>query len=125
MIDLKGNNLSSQVEFESFNRQLNAINRHMASKLVNAVQNEVHSVLKMSEAMVEKEAETLIANAKEAADKALSLELARLEALKAVNPNIRDEELDVIEEERQQLLTNIGQATWRLDAIRLVVVTHQ
>ncbi|WP_204267471.1 hypothetical protein, partial [Escherichia coli] len=92
---------------------------------VNAVQNEVHSVLKMSEAMVEKEAETLIANAKEAADKALSLELARLEALKAVNPNIRDEELDVIEEERQQLLTNIGQATWRLDAIRLVVVTHQ
>lgn len=125
LIDLKGNNLSSQVEFESFNRQLNAINRHMASKLVNAVQNEVHSVLRLSEPMMEKEAKALIKNAKEAADKALTLELSRLEALKAVNPNIRDEELDIIEEERQQLMTNIDQATWRLDAIRLVVVTHQ
>lgn len=125
LIDLKGNNLSSQVEFESFNRQLNAINRHMASKLVNAVQNEVHSVLRLSEPMVEKEAKLLIKSAKDAADKALTLELSRLEALKAVNPNIRDEELDIIEEERQQLMTNIDQATWRLDAIRLVVVTHQ
>ncbi|EIU7557437.1 RNA polymerase-associated protein RapA [Providencia rettgeri] len=125
LIDLKGNNLSSQVEFESFNRQLNAINRHMASKLVNAVQNEVHSVLRLSEPMVEIEAKALIESAKEAADKALTLEFSRLEALKAVNPNIRDEELDIIEEERQQLITNIDQATWRLDAIRLVVVTHQ
>lgn len=125
LIDLKGNNLSSQVEFESFNRQLNAINRHMASKLVNAVQNEVHSVLRLSEPMVKKEAKLLIESAKDAADKALTLELSRLEALKAVNPNIRDEELDIIEEERQQLMTNIDQATWRLDAIRLVVVTHQ
>ncbi|NIH04012.1 RNA polymerase-associated protein RapA [Providencia rettgeri] len=125
LIDLKGNNLSSQVEFESFNRQLNAINRHMASKLVNAVQNEVHSVLRLSEPMVETEAKALIESAKEAADKALTLEFSRLEALKAVNPNIRDEELDIIEEERQQLITNIDQATWRLDAIRLVVVTHQ
>lgn len=58
-------------------------------------------------------------------DKALTLELSRLEALKAVNPNIRDEELDIIEEERRQLMTNINQASWRLDAIRLVVVTHQ
>lgn len=125
LIDLKGNNLSSQVEFESFNRQLNAINRHMASKLVNAVQNEVHSVLRLSEPMVEKEAKLLIESAKDAADKALTLELSRLEALKAVNPNIRDEELDIIEEERQQLMANIDQATWRLDAIRLVIVTHQ
>nr|ELR5227635.1 RNA polymerase-associated protein RapA [Providencia rettgeri] len=125
LIDLKGNNLSSQVEFESFNRQLNAINRHMASKLVNAVQNEVHSVLRLSEPMVETEAKALIESAKESADKALTLEFSRLEALKAVNPNIRDEELDIIEEERQQLITNIDQATWRLDAIRLVVVTHQ
>ena len=125
LIDLKGNNLSSQVEFESFNRQLNAINRHMASKLVNAVQNEVHSVLRLSEPMIEKEAKSIIENAKEAADKALTLELSRLEALKAVNPNIRDEELDIIEEERRQLMTNIDQASWRLDAIRLVVVTHQ
>lgn len=85
----------------------------------------MHAVLRQSEALVAEQAEKLIASAKEAADKSLTLELSRLEALKAVNPNIRDDELDTVEQERQQLLLNIEQANWRLDAIRLIVVTHQ
>ncbi|MGQ7170858.1 hypothetical protein ACUOCP_31040, partial [Escherichia sp. R-CC3] len=37
LLDKNGNNLAAQVEFETFNRQLNAVNRHTGSKLVNAV----------------------------------------------------------------------------------------
>ena len=58
-------------------------------------------------------------------DKQLSAELARLEALKAVNPNIRDDEVEALEFNRRQVLANLNEAGWRLDAIRLVVVTHQ
>ncbi|WGL98786.1 RNA polymerase-associated protein RapA [Arsenophonus sp. aPb] len=125
LMDLKGNDLAKQVEFESFNRQLNTVNRHTGSKLVNAVQKEVHNILQLSNTMIEKEASILIAEAKAQADKTLSLEYSRLEALKSVNPNIRPDELSAIEHERQQLLLNIEQANWRLDAIRLVIVTHQ
>ncbi|MCC8378555.1 MULTISPECIES: RNA polymerase-associated protein RapA [Xenorhabdus] len=125
LMDLKGTNLAPQVEFESFNRQLNAINRHNASKLVNAVQKEVHAVLQQSEPLVEQQARELIEKAKKEADEVLSAELSRLEALKAVNPNIRDDELEAIESEHKHLLLNLDQANWRLDAIRLVVVSHQ
>ncbi|MFS1537717.1 MAG: RNA polymerase-associated protein RapA [Candidatus Phlomobacter fragariae] len=125
LMDLKGNNLAKQVEFESFNRQLNTVNRHTGSKLVNAVQKKVHNILQLSNSMIEKEANILIAEAKMRADKTLSLEYSRLKALKSVNPNIRLGELSTIEHERQQLLLNIDQANWRLDAIRLVIVTHQ
>ncbi|MDX8000101.1 RNA polymerase-associated protein RapA [Xenorhabdus sp. Reich] len=125
LLDLKGTNLAAQVEFESFNRQLNAINRHNASKLVNAVQQEVHTILRQSEPLVEAQARELIEKAKKEADEALSAELSRLEALKAVNPNIRDDELDAIESEHKHLMLNLDQASWRLDAIRLVVVSHQ
>ncbi|MFT8235792.1 RNA polymerase-associated protein RapA [Proteus mirabilis] len=125
LLDLKGNNLASQVEFESFNRQLNAVNRHTSSKLVNAVQNEVHHVLKASESLMEAEAKTLIEQAKQEADNALTHELSRLEALRAVNPNIRDDEVEAIENERTHILNHLDEATWRLDAIRLIVVTHQ
>ncbi|MDC9612514.1 RNA polymerase-associated protein RapA [Xenorhabdus khoisanae] len=125
LLDLKGTNLAPQVEFESFNRQLNAINRHNASKLVNAVQQEVHAILQQSEPLVEKQARELIEKAKKEADEVLSAELSRLEALKAVNPNIRDDELDAVESEHKHLLLNLDQANWRLDAIRLVVVSHQ
>ncbi|RAX13212.1 RNA polymerase-associated protein RapA [Photorhabdus bodei] len=125
LMDLKGNNLAGQVEFESFNRQLNAVNRHTASKLVNAVQKEVHAILQQAEGLVETQAKSLIEQAKQEADENLAAELSRLEALKAVNPNIRDDELEAIETNRQQSLLNLNQASWRLDAIRLVVVTHQ
>ncbi|MDE9428899.1 RNA polymerase-associated protein RapA [Xenorhabdus bovienii] len=125
LMDLKGTNLAPQVEFESFNRQLNAINRHNASKLVSAVQKEVHAILQQSEPLVEQQAREVIEKAKKEADNVLSAELSRLEALKAVNPNIRDDELEAVDSEHKHLLLNLDQANWRLDAIRLVVVSHQ
>ncbi|MEQ9773070.1 RNA polymerase-associated protein RapA [Pectobacterium jejuense] len=125
LMDRKGTNLAAQVEFESFNRQLNAVNRHTSSKLVNAVQADVHAMLQQAEALVETQARRLIAEAQEQADLQLRRELERLEALKAVNPNIREDELTALENQREQVLSNLNEANWRLDAIRLVVVTHQ
>ncbi|MCY9848021.1 RNA polymerase-associated protein RapA [Pectobacterium jejuense] len=125
LMDRKGTNLAAQVEFESFNRQLNAVNRHTSSKLVNAVQADVHAMLQQAEALVETQARQLIAEAQEQADLQLRRELERLEALKAVNPNIREDELTALENQREQVLSNLHEANWRLDAIRLVVVTHQ
>ena len=125
LMDRAGNNLAGKVEFESFNRQLNAVNRHTGSKLVNAVQQEVHEILTQAEKMIVPEAQALIAAAKVEADEKLSAELSRLEALKAVNPNIRDDEVEALESNREQVLESLGDAGWRLDALRLIVVTHQ
>ncbi|WP_370558853.1 RNA polymerase-associated protein RapA [Edwardsiella tarda] len=125
LLDAKGNNLAAQVEFESFNRQLNAVNRHTASKLVNAVQPNVHAMLQVGETLIGEQAQHLIAEAKREADEALSAELSRLESLKAVNPNIRDDELETLEFTRRKVLETLDQASWRLDALRLIVVSHQ
>ncbi|WP_413494499.1 RNA polymerase-associated protein RapA [Morganella psychrotolerans] len=125
LMDAKGNNLAAQVEFESFNRQLNALNRHTGSKFVNAVQSDVHQVLRQSEDVIAGQARECIDAAKVLADQHLTLEHNRLLALKSVNPNIRDDEVDAIEEERQQILSHLDEANWRLDAIRLIVVSHQ
>ena len=125
LVDRKGNNLADKVEFESFNRQLNAVNRHTGSKLVNAVQQDVHEIIKLSEEQAGVEARKLIDAARSEANEKLSAELSRLEALGAVNPNIRQDEIDALESNREQVLANLDQAGWRLDALRLIVVTHQ
>ncbi len=125
LLDKNGNNLAAQVEFETFNRQLSAVNRHTGSKLVNAVQQDVHAILQLGETQIEQSARALIDNARREADEKLSGELSRLEALRAVNPNIRDDELAAIDSNRQQVLESLNQAGWRLDALRLIVVTHQ
>ena len=104
---------------------LSAVNRHTGSKLVNAVQQDVHAILQQGEAQIAKAAQGLIDAARNEADEKLTAELSRLEALKAVNPNIRDDELAAIESNRQQVMDALAQAGWRLDALRLIVVTHQ
>lgn len=125
LVDRKGTNLAAKVEFESFNRQLNAVNRHTGSKLVNAVQQDVHAILKLAEDEAAAQAREVIDVARQEADEKLSAELSRLEALSAVNPNIRQDEIDALESNREQVLSALNEAGWRLDALRLIVVTHQ
>lgn len=125
LVDRKGTNLAGKVEFESFNRQLNAVNRHTGSKLVNAVQQDVHEILKLAEDEAASMAREVIDVARREADEKLSAELSRLDALSAVNPNIRQDEIDALESNREQVLSALNEAGWRLDALRLIVVTHQ
>lgn len=125
LLDKNGANMAAQVEFERFNRQLSAINRHSASKLMNATRQETGNILQLGAAQIAQAARALIDAARREADEQLSTELSRLEALRAVNPTIRDDELAAIESNRQQIMEHLDQAGWRLDALRLIVVTHQ
>ena len=125
LVDRKGTNLAGKVEFESFNRQLNAVNRHTGSKLVNAVQQDVHEILQLAEEEAAALARQLIDVARQEANEKLSAELSRLDALSAVNPNIRQDEIEALESNREQVLLALNEAGWRLDALRLIVVTHQ
>ena len=125
LVDRKGTNLADKVEFESFNRQLNAVNRHNGSKLVNAVQQDVHAILQLAEPQAAEAARKLIDAARVEADEKLSAELERLQALKAVNPNIREDEIAALESNRSEVLASLNDAGWRLDALRLIVVSHQ
>lgn len=124
MMDSKGNDLSAQVEFESFNRQLSPVNRHMASKLVNSVQKEIHALIDTAEVSIEDRIEAVRVDANTEMKAALNAELERLQALKAVNPNIRDEELTQLETQMSELSGYIGKAQVQLDSLRLIVVSH-
>lgn len=125
LLDKKGNDLANKVDFESFNRTLSAVNRHNGSKLVNAVQPEVWQMLHDAEPLIVIAAKSLIEQAVQQADTVLSHELERLEALQKVNTTIRDDEVAILQENRQQVLVQLAEASFRLDALRLVVVTHR
>ena len=84
----------------------------------------MHAILQLGETQIEKAARTLIDAAREEADETVCRAVSS-GSVKAVNPNIRDDELTAIESNRQQVLESLNQASWRLDALRLIVVTHQ
>lgn len=124
LLDSKGNNLSANVEFESFNRQLSPINRHLGSKLVNSVQKEIHTLIAHAEREIDKELVTVRSQAQAEMEATLRAEHQRLLALKAVNPNIRDDELELIESQILDLTDYIAKAQIQLDSLRLIVVSH-
>ncbi len=125
LLDAKGNNLSDKVEFEGFQRQLSPVNRHLASKLVSSVQNQIHGLISKADEF----AKERLAEVKNAAllemQTNLNAELERLRALKTVNPNIRDDELEAIENQISELTNFIGQTSVYLDSLRVIVVSHQ
>ncbi|KGY11090.1 ATP-dependent helicase [Vibrio tubiashii] len=124
MLDGKGNDLSSQVEFESFNRQLSPVGRHIATKLVASVQAQVHQLVEAGEKLIVEKVEAIRNQAQQEMQASLNSELERLQALKAVNPNIRDEEIEAIDGQITELNVYISQAQYQLDSLRMIVVSH-
>lgn len=125
LLDEKGNNLDAQVTFDSFNRQLSPVNRHLASKLVSSVQTQIHGLIDKAGPMAQAQLATVKHDANIEMTNQLHAELERLRALKIVNSNIRDDELTCLENQISDLSTYISQAKVRLDALRVIVVSHQ
>ena len=124
LLDKAGNNLSDKVDYDGFDRQLSAVNRHIGSKLVTASQAQIYPLLPKAQDVAEEQLDKLVEQARENMTTQITAELERLESLKAVNPNIRDEELDHLREQIQELSGYLNDCPLQLDAIRLVLVSH-
>lgn len=121
LLDQKGNNLAEQVSFNALQKQLKPIGKNMANKVVKMVRPNIEQLVKLSEQKIVAQAQQIIHNTQQLADQTLSAELNRLTALQAVNKNIRQDEVDALENIRSQSLAQLQQATWRLDSLRVIV----
>ncbi|PHY61152.1 RNA polymerase-associated protein RapA [Shewanella xiamenensis] len=124
LLDKNGNDLSAKVDYTSFDKQLSAVNRHIGSKLVTASQPILHPLFAKGEEYAQVAVNELVAQAREKMTSQLTGELERLESLKAVNPNIREEELEYLRNQMQELSTYLDASQLQLDAIRMVLVSH-
>ncbi|MCP1268064.1 RNA polymerase-associated protein RapA [Aeromonas hydrophila] len=124
LMDKNGQNLGEKVVFDAFNRQLTPVNRHLGSKLVTASQPVIHGLIGKGQAIAEELKGGIVDKARAQMAQTLQQDLDRLEALKAVNPNVRDSELDYLRNLQAELHHLIDQTQLKLDAIRFIVVTH-
>ncbi|ATL97152.1 RNA polymerase-associated protein RapA [Aeromonas sp. CA23] len=124
LMDKNGQNLGEKVAFDAFNRQLTPVNRHLGSKLVTASQPVIHGLIGKGQPIAEELKAGIVDKARTQMAQTLQQDLDRLEALKAVNPNVRDSELDYLRNLQAELHHLIDQTQLKLDAIRFIVVTH-
>ena len=77
----------------------------------------------LATAQAQQRLQGILAEAENAMRKDLGAELSRLEALRAVNPSIREEELDHLRHRIDECAVHIRHANLQLQALRLVITT--
>ncbi|NRA59670.1 MAG: RNA polymerase-associated protein RapA [Psychrobium sp.] len=123
LMDKNGNNLHKNISYDKLSVQLSPIGRHIASKLVTASQAFIHLQVQQSSSLAQDALVDIKAQALAKMNAELDSELSRLVDLQAVNPNIRDEEIEHLRTEQAQLAKYIDNAQVQLDCLRFIVVS--
>ncbi|MNQ25827.1 RNA polymerase-associated protein RapA [compost metagenome] len=121
LLDANGNDLAHKVAFETLNDQLESVPRASANKFVQAQRDSLNPLINAGEDKVAPRHLERVAEAKRRLAADTEEELARLTALQAVNPSVRDSELDALRQQREQGLALFDKAALRLEAIRVLV----
>ncbi|MCY1337724.1 RNA polymerase-associated protein RapA [compost metagenome] len=121
LLDANGNDLASKVAFDTLNDQLESVPRGSANKFVQAQRDVLAAQINAAEAKIAPRHAERVAEAKRRLKAELDEELARLTALQAVNPTVRDSELEAIRHQRDEGLQLLDKAALRLESIRVLV----
>ncbi|MCF4998671.1 RNA polymerase-associated protein RapA [Pseudomonas syringae] len=121
LLDANGNDLSPRVSFETLNDQLESVPRASANKFIQAQRDQLTPRINAGEDKIAPRHAERVAEARRRLAADTDEELARLTALQAVNPTVRDSELVALREQREQGLAMLDKAALRLEAIRVLV----
>lgn len=121
LLDANGNDLGPRVAFETLNDQLESVPKASANKFVQAQRDVLAKRISAGEAKVIPVHEERVAQAQQRLAAEADEELARLTALKAVNPSVRDSEIDALRQQRDDGMAALNKAALRLEAIRVLV----
>ena len=125
LLDSKGNDLAGQVNFDTLQNKLKPLSKDIANKMVKMARPNIEQLIKIGDKKMTEIAQAKIQEASRLADQTLSAELNRLIALKAVNKNIRQAEINVLEKQRVLSLEELSKASWRLDSLRVIVTNKE
>ena len=94
----------------------------MAKKLVNAQRAPFLAMLEKAEGYAKERVQPIVVEACQSLLGDVTEEIKRLAALKAVNPNVRSEEIEYLKNRAGQGHQALQKAVLRLDALRIMIV---
>ena len=121
LLDTNGNDLAARVSFETLNDQLESVPKASANKFIQAQRDVLTPRINAGEAKIMPRHAERVAEAQRRLAAETDEELARLTALQAVNPTVRDTEIQALRAQREQGLAMLEKAALRLEAIRVLV----
>lgn len=121
LLDDKGKDLSNVLGINQLSKLLQKVPRNNAQDLVRHARPTLTTMVQKAEEITAAKQTELIAEAQAKVSEQLNGELARMKALKEVNPNVRQEEIDYLQQRLAASQHFLSQAKIRLDALRVVM----
>ncbi|PHQ13820.1 RNA polymerase-associated protein RapA [Marinobacter profundi] len=121
LVDVNGRDLSAVLDHDRLNDLCSNIRRRTAQAIVPQIRPQVETMVDHAERLAAPNLEPLKARALEQLQALLGPELRRLEALRRLNPAIREEELDFFRDQLAAGEAAIRRASLALEGIRVIV----
>jgi ATP-dependent helicase HepA len=123
VVDRDRRDLTSVLTPDRIDGVIETIKKHVAQEVAKHARAEITAMAARATEIAEAALGDLLTGAVQYAREEQAGELARLEALAAVNPNIRAEEIEFRRDYASTLVEVLGNATVRLDAVRVGLAT--
>ena len=124
VVDSRLNELSEILTERHFSRLGQKVRRHMAQDFIRHVRPQLVRMIEKAEHTAAKHEQSIIDAANAQMQDLQTSELQRLQALAKINPNIRQEEIDHLVGETDELQHYLATAHIKLDALRVAVITE-
>jgi len=124
LVDKNGNDLGNKVSEAVLDKQLTPVKKIMALQLIKALKSQIAPLVSKAEAHGEQQISAIQTKALKSMRSKLGQEQQRLTALKAINPSVRQAEIDFLTHQQDELRHYIDKAQLTFEAVRMIVVTH-
>jgi ATP-dependent helicase HepA len=123
LVDARGKELAKLVPHDRLNNLVEKVQKSTALEIIKRVQKEVDAKMALANQQAEQQLQTLLEQAEATMRSSLGAELQRLEALREVNPSIRQEEVDHLRYRIDECALHIRHANLQMQALRLIITT--
>ena len=123
VVDSNGRDLSKGVTHGGINSHTEHVNKRTTQELIQHARPQIQALVEQAEKISKPQQTQIISNAQTLMMEEAKADIERLRALAEVNPNIRKEEVEALEENTEALASYLQQARLKLDSIRVALVT--
>ncbi|SFD99739.1 RNA polymerase-associated protein RapA [Nitrosomonas sp. Nm166] len=120
-MDEHGSDQYEDLDHETINRHLAPVSAGIAKQVIQLKGDNIKTLLAINEQQASVQVPHIISQARDTVKQNFTLEIERLKALRKVNPNVREEEIQFFEQQSEKLMVALNTSSLRLDAVRVIV----
>ena len=121
--DENGHDFNELLDEAQFNELAGRIPKATAQELIRHARPKINELITQAQKLAAKQQDEIVQQAITSMHQSLQPEYERLQALAEVNSNIRQEEINYIEQSQVLLADHLSSAQLSLDAVRVAIVT--